>query len=60
MATKTKKVVEKTPTITQLELKECYNALLAYISSKKKSNYELEKNRLDKVIDSLLNHSKTK
>lgn len=75
MATKTKKVVEKTPTAEQ-QLKEknqafeCLSKQYALLNREHeglrnsfamiKSNYELEKNRLDKVIDSLLNHSKTK
>lgn len=71
MATKTKKVVEKTPTLTQ-SLQNSINRLereknqlqLEHEGLKKsfymiKDNYEREKTRLDKVIDSLLNHSKT-
>lgn len=73
--TKTKKVVEKTPTVEQ-RLKEknqafeCLSKQYALLNREHeglrnsfamiKSNYEREKNRLDKVIDSLLNHSKTK
>ena len=71
MGTKTKKVVEKTPTLTQ-SLQNSINRLereknqlqLEHEGLKKsfymiKDNYEREKTRLDKVIDSLLNHSKT-
>lgn len=79
MTTKTKKVVEKTPTLmteqqilTKFEkagfglykVEEIENKTKEYEGLKKsfymiKDNYEREKNRLDKVIDSLLNHSKT-
>lgn len=75
MGKPTKKVVEKTPTMEQRlkeksEAFECLSNQYTKLNKEYeglrssfaiiKSNYEREKNRLDKVIDSLLNHSKTK